>query len=148
MRIEVQRNETSQALIYDNVINAYTKGNMYCVLFVNNGVKEIHKFPLSSIFRIVEPYVSKREGMDYPNLPPQKPSRPLAHYFTPVLTDPPSFWGGKKEETPLDKEEDNDPTLSYDEFALKLRADKDLSISNQELVLLKYRAWAKELKNV
>ena len=55
MRIEIQRNETSQPLIYD-AINAYTKGNMYCVLLEKDGKRITHKFPLCSLFRVIEDY--------------------------------------------------------------------------------------------
>ena len=62
MKIEIQRNETSLPLVYNNIINAYTKGSLYCVLFVNeNEERKIHKYPLCSIFRIIEDYpVSKK----------------------------------------------------------------------------------------
>ena len=57
MNIEVQRNESSLPHNYENVINAYTKGNLYCILFVNTDGKIVtHKFPLCSIFRIIEDY--------------------------------------------------------------------------------------------
>jgi len=51
MKIEIQRNESSLP------INAYTKGNLYCVLFVNKEQKRVtHKFPLCSLFRVIEDY--------------------------------------------------------------------------------------------
>jgi len=57
MTIEIQRNESSLPHVYENVINAYTKGQLYCVLFVNSQGKRVtHKFPLCSIFRIIEDY--------------------------------------------------------------------------------------------
>ena len=55
MHIEIQRNETSQPLIYD-AINAYTKGPMYCVMFEKDGQRVTHKFPLCSLFRVIEDY--------------------------------------------------------------------------------------------
>lgn len=61
MRIEIQRNETSLPIIYDDVLNAYTKGPLYCVLFEKDGERKTHKFPLCSIFRVIEDYsASKR----------------------------------------------------------------------------------------
>lgn len=39
MKIEIQRNETSQPIVYENVENSYTKGNMYCVLIIKNEKK-------------------------------------------------------------------------------------------------------------
>lgn len=55
MRIEIHRNETSQPLIY-NAINAYTKGPMYCVLIEEGDRLVTHKFPLCSLFRVIEDY--------------------------------------------------------------------------------------------
>ena len=56
MKIEIQRNETSQPLVYESVINAYTKGPMYCVMFEKDGKRVAHKFPLRSLFRVIEDY--------------------------------------------------------------------------------------------
>lgn len=56
MKIEIQRNETSLPIVYENVINAYTKGSMYCVLFELGSERIVHKYPLCSIFRIIENY--------------------------------------------------------------------------------------------
>ncbi len=56
MNIEIQRNETSLPITYNNVINAYTKGQMYCVLFEKDGNRKTHKYPLCSLFRVVEDY--------------------------------------------------------------------------------------------
>ena len=56
MKIEIQRNETSQPIVYDNVENAYTKGPMYCIMFIKDGKRMTHKYPLVSIFRVVEDY--------------------------------------------------------------------------------------------
>lgn len=56
MRIEIQRNETSQPLVYEDVVNAYTKGNMYCVLIIKDDKRITHKYPLCSLFRVIEDY--------------------------------------------------------------------------------------------
>lgn len=56
MKIEIQRNETSFPLLYEDVINAYTKGPMYCILFIKDDKRITHKFPLVSLFRVVEDY--------------------------------------------------------------------------------------------
>lgn len=53
-KIEIQRNETSYPIIYKDVENAYTKGNMYCIMFVKDGKRLTHKYPLCSLFRVVE----------------------------------------------------------------------------------------------
>lgn len=60
MKVSVLRNETSLPIVYENALNAYTKGNMYCILIEINGEKITHKFPLCSIFRIDE------DWKDYP----------------------------------------------------------------------------------
>lgn len=56
MRCEIQRNEASEPVVYENAINAYTKGPLYCVLFLKDGKRTVHKYPLSSIFRVIEEY--------------------------------------------------------------------------------------------
>lgn len=56
MKIEIQRNETSYPIIYENVDNAYTKGNMYCIMFTKESKRVTHKYPLCSLFRVVEDY--------------------------------------------------------------------------------------------
>ncbi len=62
MKIEIQRNESSLPLVYDNIINAYTKGQMYCVLFINSKSERVtHKFPLCSIFRVIEDYPESKK---------------------------------------------------------------------------------------
>jgi len=62
MKIEIQLKESSLPQIYENVINAYTKGPVYCVLFVNSEGKRVtHKYPLCSIFRIIEDYPDSKK---------------------------------------------------------------------------------------
>ena len=57
MLIEVQRNETSTPIIYKDAISSYTKGPLFCVLFVNTEGKRVtHKYPLCSLFRVIEDY--------------------------------------------------------------------------------------------
>ena len=56
MKIEIQRNETSYPIVYEDIENAYTKGNMYCVMFVKDGKRKTHKYPLCSLFRVIEDY--------------------------------------------------------------------------------------------
>ena len=59
MKIEIQRNETSFPIVYginDTIGNAYTKGNMYCIMFIKDGKRITHKYPLCSLFRVVEDY--------------------------------------------------------------------------------------------
>lgn len=56
MKIEIQRERSSFPIVYDNVINAYTKGPLYCVLFEKDGKRVTHKYPVASLFRVVEDY--------------------------------------------------------------------------------------------
>ena len=56
MNVEIQRNETSKPIIYDNVENSYTKGLMYCILFIKDGLRVTHKYPMCSLFRVIEDY--------------------------------------------------------------------------------------------
>jgi hypothetical protein len=57
MNVEIQLKESSNPIVYENAINAYTKGPLYCVLFVNSSGRRVtHKFPVQSIFRIIEDY--------------------------------------------------------------------------------------------
>lgn len=56
MKIEIQRNETSQPIIYEDALNAYTKGPMYCVMFIKDEQRMTHKYPLVSLFRVIEEY--------------------------------------------------------------------------------------------
>lgn len=55
MRVSIHRNETSQPIEYE-ALNAYTKGEMYCVLIEKDGERLVHKYPLNQIFRVVEGY--------------------------------------------------------------------------------------------
>ena len=57
MNVKVQLYQSSQPLEYQNVINAYTKGNLYCVLFKKDGQRVTHKFPLTNVFRVIEDYM-------------------------------------------------------------------------------------------
>ena len=63
MIIRVHRNETSQTFVYGGpndpygreVINAYTKGGMYCIMHRRPNEKSvITKYPLCTLFRVEE----------------------------------------------------------------------------------------------
>lgn len=56
VKVEIQRNETSHPITYYDVLNAYTKGPMYCVMLERDGERVTHKFPLCSLFRVIEQY--------------------------------------------------------------------------------------------
>ena len=71
MYVEVQLEKTSESIKYTNVLNAYTKGPMYCVFFEKGGKRVTHKFPIAHIFRVVEDYAdSKREPTSQRELAP------------------------------------------------------------------------------
>ena len=42
--------------VFQPTINAYTKGPMYCVLIIKDGKRVTHKYPLATIFRVIEDY--------------------------------------------------------------------------------------------
>ena len=52
MRVEVHLYTQSHPVVHTNVVNAYQKGDLYCVMTQS----EISKYPLVHIFRIVESY--------------------------------------------------------------------------------------------
>jgi hypothetical protein len=51
MTVKVHLLSQSQAMVFENVINAYTKDGLYCIL---KSDKTVSKFPLCNIFRIDE----------------------------------------------------------------------------------------------
>jgi len=57
MRIEIHLLEQSQPMIFTKVTNAYTKGGLYCIY----NDERVTKFPLCSIFRIIESYQMEDE---------------------------------------------------------------------------------------
>ena len=67
MKIEIQRNETSLPLVYDDEENAYTKGSMYCILFMKDGNRITHKFPLITLFRVIEDYAESKRNTKEPD---------------------------------------------------------------------------------
>ena len=61
MKIEIQRLGTSKPIVYEDVENAYTKEALYCVLMQDKeGRRVTHKYPLCSLFRIIEDYTEGR----------------------------------------------------------------------------------------
>jgi len=56
IRVSVQLTETSQPIVYENVINTYTKGYLYCI-YVEG--EDVFRHPLigpSAIWRVKEEY--------------------------------------------------------------------------------------------
>lgn len=54
MTVEVQNIDQSQPMIFDSIDNTYIKEGFYCL--VNRDSNRVQKFPVSRIFRIIEPY--------------------------------------------------------------------------------------------
>ena len=53
MRVEIYMKETSQRIEYKDAVNAYTKGDLYCVYTKDNWV---YKYPIANIFNVRESY--------------------------------------------------------------------------------------------
>ena len=53
MKVILWLKESSEPLEYECVKNTYTKGDLFCVYLDN---EKVHKFPINTIFRIVEDY--------------------------------------------------------------------------------------------
>lgn len=58
MKVDIHLRQTSQSFTYD-AINAYQKGDLYCVLLRREDGIIVHKYPLSTVFRIIEEYDTK-----------------------------------------------------------------------------------------
>ena len=70
MEVKIQLDETSQPVIYKNALNTYTKGDLFCVYTEDD---KVHKFPLNTIFRIVEDFGYHAEGSVLSGKPMPKP---------------------------------------------------------------------------
>jgi hypothetical protein len=56
MKVEVQTHGAAQPVTYYDVVNAYQKGDMYCVIVDGT----VYKHPLATIWRVIESYSSAR----------------------------------------------------------------------------------------
>ena len=54
MKVKIHNIDQSQPMIFDEVDNTYIKEGFYCI--VRRDMNEVQKFPISRIFRIIEPY--------------------------------------------------------------------------------------------
>jgi len=59
--VAVHLQSTSQKITYGpadghKVLNTYTKGGFFCILFMRDDVGTVHKYPLDSIWRVEETY--------------------------------------------------------------------------------------------
>jgi len=61
MKVLVHLKETSQPIIYENVINAYQKGDFYCVMYMRDNKRIEDKFSIrdGNIFRCREIEIEK-----------------------------------------------------------------------------------------
>ena len=53
IRVNVQLKESSQPVVYENVLNTYQKGDLF-VIYTKD--ERSYKHPINSIWRIVEEY--------------------------------------------------------------------------------------------
>lgn len=53
MHVSVHLENQSQPIEFEDVVNTYQKGDMFC-LYLSNGT--VQKFPIMKIFRVVEDY--------------------------------------------------------------------------------------------
>ena len=56
MKVKLYLNEMSQPIEYDNVVNTYQKGELFCIYFDT----KVHKYPVRKIWRVEESY--SKEG--------------------------------------------------------------------------------------
>jgi hypothetical protein len=54
MTVKVHNIDQSQAMIFEGVDNTYVKAGFFCLVF--RAENTVMKFPVSRIFRIIEPY--------------------------------------------------------------------------------------------
>ena len=59
MECTIWLKESSEPIEYKNIVNTYTKGDLFCVYIAN---EKIHKFPIDTISKIIEDYGTHTEG--------------------------------------------------------------------------------------
>ena len=52
--VQILLHRASLPMIYVNVVNTYTKDDLFCVMQVCDGKRVVHKYPIGDIFRIEE----------------------------------------------------------------------------------------------
>jgi len=60
-KIAVWLKETSMPKVFEKAINAYQKGDLYCIFWINEEYPKGHvtKYPLNNIWKIDEEYYCK-----------------------------------------------------------------------------------------
>lgn len=57
MKVEIYLKETSQRIKFENAVNTYTKGPLYCVLVQDDETTRwVYKYPVANIFNVRESY--------------------------------------------------------------------------------------------
>ena len=54
MKVLMSMKETGGCFEFKNVVNAYTKGNLYCIMTQTKKKVTIHKYPMANIQSIAE----------------------------------------------------------------------------------------------
>ncbi len=54
MVVKIHNIDQSQPMVFEGIDNTYVKEGLFCL--VNRGKNEVQKYPVSRIFRIIEPY--------------------------------------------------------------------------------------------
>ena len=59
MKVKILMNSQSNGVEFENVENAYTKGDMYCVYLKEENI--VYKYPLCNIWNVKEEYTHARD---------------------------------------------------------------------------------------
>ena len=62
MKVEIHTKASNNLIVYENALFAYQKLDMYCVGFMDNKIRKVHKYPLNDLFRSVEDYPIRSHG--------------------------------------------------------------------------------------
>lgn len=57
--VKIHNIDQSQPMIFEGIDNTYIKEGFFCL--VNREKNEVQKYPVSRIFRIIEPYDSTKQ---------------------------------------------------------------------------------------
>ena len=56
-RVEIKFLLTSQPIVFENAINTYQKGDLFCVMELDqSGNRTVYKYPIPNIFQVKEDY--------------------------------------------------------------------------------------------
>ena len=72
LSVEVHLFSQSKPIVYEEVLNAYTKDGMFCVLLKEKN--SVHKYPMCNIFRVTESY-NVCETKEFPSASDQQSIR-------------------------------------------------------------------------